>query len=52
MPNMCEKLSDEWWVMKIEWWKLSDEKWLAKQALNVYVALTHEDYYFFIEKNY
>ena len=33
MPNGCEKLSDEWWVMKIEWWKLSDEKTLAKQPL-------------------
>ena len=21
MPNGCKKLSDEWWVMKIEWWK-------------------------------
>ena len=40
MPNGCEKLSDEWWIMSYEswvmsdeWWKLSDEKWLAKQAL-------------------
>ena len=42
MPNGCEKLSDEWWVMsyewwvmEIEWWKLSDEKWLAKQTLGI-----------------
>ena len=30
MPNGCENLSDELWVMSDEWWKLSDEKWLAK----------------------
>ena len=37
MPNGCEKLSDEWWVMSDEWWKLSDEKWLAKQALSLFM---------------
>ena len=30
MPNGCEKLSDEWWVMSDEWWKLSDKKNEAK----------------------
>ena len=28
-------MSDEWWVMKIEWRKLSDEKTLSKQALSL-----------------
>ena len=35
MPNGCEKLSDEWWVIEIEWWKLSDEKNEAKQPLSI-----------------
>ena len=35
LPNECEKMSDEWWVMKIEWRKLSDEKSLPKQALKL-----------------
>ena len=26
-------MSDEWWVMEIEWRKLSDQILLAKQAL-------------------
>ena len=41
MPNECEKLSDEWWVMNYEWWVMSDEWWKlsdgkseAKQALS------------------
>ena len=25
--NGCEKLSDEWWVIKYEWWVMSDEWW-------------------------
>ena len=29
-------MSDEWWVMEIEWRKLSDEKCLPKQALTFY----------------
>ena len=32
LPNECEKLSDEWWVMNYEWWKLSDENWVMKKA--------------------
>ena len=34
MPNECEKLSDEWWVMSDEWWKLSDGKSESKLALS------------------
>ena len=37
LPNECEKMSDEWWVMEIEWQKLSDEKGLPKQALSYYI---------------
>ena len=29
-------MSDEWWVMEIEWRKLSDQILLAKQALSLY----------------
>ena len=39
MPNGCEKLSDEWWVMSDEWRKLSDEISLAKQALKFFVFM-------------
>ena len=27
MPNECEKLSDELWVMSDEWWVMSDGNW-------------------------
>ena len=38
VPNRCEKLSDEWWVMEIEWQKLSDEKNSSKQPLNFQIS--------------
>ena len=28
-------MSDEWWVMEIEWRKLSDDFLLSKQALSI-----------------
>ena len=34
-------MSDEWWVMEIEWRKLSDEKCLTKQALS-FCVVNHE----------
>ena len=37
-------MSDEWWVMEIEWWKLSDHFLLAKQALNVDRGWHHLDW--------
>ena len=39
--NGCEKLSDEWWVIKIEWRKLSDQILLAKQALSFSFLFPH-----------
>ena len=33
IPNGCEKLSDEWWVMSYELWVMSDQKSEAKQPL-------------------
>ena len=27
MPNGCEKLSDEWWVISYEWWVMEIEWW-------------------------
>ena len=46
MPNGCEKLSDEWWVMSYEWrvmsdkWlKLSDQKNKAKQPLRFFASI-------------
>ena len=35
MPNWCKKLSDKWWVMKIEWWK----KW--SQTAPISFSLYH-----------
>ena len=31
LPNKCEKMSDEWWVMSYEWWVMSDENWVRKK---------------------
>ena len=39
MPNKCENLSNEWWVMNDELWKLSDKKTEAKQPLSLHENL-------------
>ena len=31
MPNGCEKLSDEWWVMSDKWRVTSDGNWVIKK---------------------
>ena len=30
VPNRCEKLSNEWWMMSYEWWVMSDGNWVMK----------------------
>ena len=32
MPNRCEKLSDELWVMSDEWWVISNGNWVIKKV--------------------
>ena len=38
LPDECEKMSDELWVIEIEWRKLSDEKTLPNQAIGFQIG--------------
>ena len=51
VPNRCEKLSDEWWVMNYELWVMNDGNWMTEiEWWNFWIQIApkpHPSFFFF-----